>query len=195
MTRFEELSAAVGRHQLLATENYDRVRAIAEHIRGGFCEYLAASDGECVHLCPPVGPFEPKAYADDAFSMPPKGFRPIVPIAFGLAVRVSKEGDWMRVTLQCVKEGEHFTVYIADGKSHVFDLPLPVDAMVNQIFFDMLHAHLLDEFRQQVEAYEQGEYGGTEIGFRMNVAGENAARPVDAVADAAKVGREGGASR
>jgi hypothetical protein len=199
-TRFEDLAAVVARHQVLAAENYDRVRAIAEHVRGGFCEYLAASDGECVYLCPPYGSFEPKAYGDEAFSMPPSGFRPIQGIAFGLAVRVTKTNDWMRVVLQCVKEGEQFTVYLAEGKSHEFQMPLPVDAMVNQVFFDMLHEHLVEEFNEQIEAYEEGEYGGNEIGFHMNVADKGgaspagAARPVDAIADAAKAGRQGGKS-
>lgn len=191
-TRFEELIHTAERHQALAAENYDRVRAIAEHVRGGFCEYLAASDGECVHLVPPAGPYEAKDYGDEAFSMPPKGFRPIVPILFGLAVRVTAT-DWMRVVLQCVKEGEHFTVYVEEDKSHEFDMPLPEDHMVNEVFYDMLHAHLMDEFRDQMEAYEQGEYGGNEIGFRMNVnGGPVVTRPVDAVATSVKTDRAGG---
>lgn len=167
-TRYEDLTAIVAEHQKLAAENYDRVRSIAQHVRGGFCAYLASPDGDCVHLCPPYGPFEAREYGDEAFSMPPKGFRPILPIVFGLAVRVNASGDWMRVALQCVKEGEHFTVHIAEGKSHEFTLPLPVDSTVDEVFFDMLHEHLTTQFREQIEAYVEGEYGGSDIGFHMS---------------------------
>jgi hypothetical protein len=106
----------------------------------------------------------------------------------------------MRLVLQCVKEGEHFTVHITEGKSHQFTLPLPISTTANEAFFDMLHDHLLAEFRGQAEAYEHGEYGGDQIGFRMNVSNESGAAaidpvttsPVDAVSEGAKRGRQGG---
>lgn len=181
-TRYQDLTAIVAEHQKLAAENYDRVRSIAEHVRGGFCAYLASPDGDCVHLVPPYGPFEAKEHGDQAFSMPPQGFRPIAPIVFGLAVRVSDSGDWMRVALHCVKEGEQFTVHIADGKSHEFQMPLPIDSTVHGVFFDMLHEHLTSQFREQMDAYVEGEYGGNDIGFHMNSPPDGApAQPVKAV--------------
>lgn len=165
-TRFEVLTGIVARHQQLAAENYRQIRAVAEHVREGFCAYLDASGGDCVHLAPPTGPFEPRGYGDEAFSLPPKGFRPIGPITFGLAVRVSQTPDWVRVALVCSKEGGAFNVEIADGKSHAFTLPLSKSE--DRDFFDMLHAHLADGFSEQVRQYEEGAYGGREIGFEMS---------------------------
>jgi hypothetical protein len=166
MTRFDTLLEIVARHQQLAAENYGQIRAVAEHVREGFCAHLDASGGDCVYLAPPVGPFEPRAYGDEAFGLPPKGFRPIGPITFGLIVRVSPAPDWVRIALVCSKEGEAFNVEIADGKSHAFTLPLSESE--DRDFFDMLYAHLADGFNEQVRQYEEGEYGGREIGFEMS---------------------------
>ncbi len=166
MTRFEALFDIVALHQRLASENYERIRTIAEHVRAGFCAYLDASGGECVHLAPPFGPFELKEHGDEAFSLPPKGFRPISPITFGLAVRVSPIPDWVRVALVCSKTGEAFNVEIADGKSYVFSLPIGDNE--NRDFFDMLYGHLAEGFGEQIRQYQEGEYGGHEIGFDMS---------------------------
>ena len=166
MTRFDALVEIVARHQKLAAENYDRIRTIAEHVRAGFCAYLDASGGECVHLAPPFGSFELKEYGDDAFSLPPKGFRPIGPVTFGLAVRVTPTPDWVRVALVCSKEGEAFNVEIAGAKSYVFRLPVGDDD--NREFFDMLYSHLAEGFGEQIRQYGEGEYGGHEIGFDMS---------------------------
>ena len=154
------------RHQRLAAENYDRIRTIAEHVRAGFCAYLDASGEECVHLAPPLGPFELREYGDDAFSLPPKGFRPIAPVTFGLAVRVTQTPDWVRVALVCSKAGEAFNVEIAGAKSYVFSLPVGDDD--DSEFFDMLYSQLAEGFAEQIRQYEVGEYGGHEIGFDMS---------------------------
>ena len=88
MSHFDELIETVEQHQKLADENYKRIRTLAEELRDGLCAFMDARDGVCVHLVPPGGDFKPKEYGDRAFSIPPRGFRPLGPIAFGLAVRV-----------------------------------------------------------------------------------------------------------
>ena len=50
MSRFDKLIETVEAYQALAAENYDRIRTLAEEVRSGFCDYLGASDGVCVHL-------------------------------------------------------------------------------------------------------------------------------------------------
>ncbi len=163
MTRFDELKALASTYQDLASENYARVRQLAEEIRGGFCDYLNASDGICVQLVPPIGEFQPKPYGDAAFSVPPRGFRPLGPIAFGLAVRVSGGTDWIRITTQCQKIGDRFVLDIQGGES--FTLELPLTEQESSRLFDYLFTHLMDWFRSRIDHYETGEYGTREIGF------------------------------
>ncbi|MEL6387116.1 MAG: hypothetical protein AAFR00_07175 [Pseudomonadota bacterium] len=163
MGRFEELLATVESYQALAAENYNRIRGLAESLREGFCAYLGATDGVCVHLVPPAGPFEPKPYGDGAFSVPPRGFRPLGPVAFGFAVRVSQGTDWLRLTLECRKAGDTFTVEIQGGAEYEFALPLADDDP--KPFYDALFAHIQSWFAQRIERYEQGDYGSRDIGF------------------------------
>lgn len=163
-TRFDALIDRAAVYQDLAKENYDRVRRIAEGIRAGFCAYLAAKDGVCVRLVPPGGPFQPHEYGDKAFSIPPRGFRHIGPIAFGLAVRVTRGTDWMRMAVICVKEGEHFNVSIVDGPSAAFDLPFSEDD--HQEFYELVYNHVMDWFDDRIDFYRNGEYGAKRtIGF------------------------------
>ncbi|MBI1340703.1 hypothetical protein GC169_10920 [bacterium] len=166
MTRFHELIDTVARHQELAEENYRRVRLVAEGVRSGLCEYLDARDGECVRLVPPAGPFQPRSYTDEAFSMPPRGLRAIGPVVFGLAIRVSRGTDWVRLVLRCTKEGEQFRVDLAEGKSHVCTLPFT--EADHQDLYEMIYRHLLSDFEDQVRDYQVGQYGGQEIGFDVN---------------------------
>lgn len=163
MTRFDELTATVDAYQALAAENYARVRQLAEEVRAGLCDYMDAKDGVCVQLVPPVGEFEPKAYGDNAFSMPPRGFRPLGPIAFGLAVRVTKGTDWIRVTMQCQKIGDKVILDIQGGESFSLSLPLMKDD--SAVLFEYVYKHVLNWFQSTIDQYEQGEYGTREIGF------------------------------
>lgn len=173
MSRFHALIELVARHQAMATQNYDLIRGLGERLRAGFCEYLAATDGECVHLVPAFGPFEPRGYGDDAFSMPPRGFRPIVPVAFGLAVRLTREGDWLRVPLHCAKEGERFRIDIANSAS--LSVSTPSAGEEDQAVFEALHAWLADTFTSQIDRFEDGVYGGRDIGFDMDAGSQAAA--------------------
>ena len=164
VNRFEALLDRAAEYQRLATENYDRVRRIANGIQAGFCAYLDTSDGACVRLVPPAGPFQPKDYGDQAFSMPPRGFRHIAPIAFGLAVRVTKGTDWLRMMVTCAKQGDHFHVSITDGPSAEFDLPFNEED--HQEFYELLYRHILSWLDDRIELYNDGDYGSKRtIGF------------------------------
>lgn len=166
MNRFAELVAIVARHQELAAEHYARVRQVGEGVRAGLCDYLDARDGECVRLVPPAGPFQPRNYGEEAFSMPPRGFRFIVPVLFGLAVRVTRGVDWIRIALRCTKEGETFRIDLADGKSHACRVPFTESEHVE--LYEMIYRHVVDVFEDQIGQYEHGEYGVREIGFDLN---------------------------
>lgn len=164
MSRFDDLLARVETYQELAAENYDRIRKLAEDLSAGMCDFLDSSTGACVHLVPPQGPFTPKDHGDAAFSMPPRGFRQLGPIAFGLAVRVSKGTDWLRVTLQCHKIGDKFTVHILEGDAHTVEMPL--SAADAEVFYQHIYDHVFGWFDHRIERYEEGEdYSTLEIGF------------------------------
>jgi hypothetical protein len=167
-SRYEHLTALAARYRTLAAENYGHARALAETIRSGFCSYLNSNDPPCVLLVPPAGPFEPRAYGDLAFSVPPTGFQPLGPIAFGLAVRVSAKGDWIRLTLECVKEAENFTLTIFGGGESSIRLPVSEQNPVE--FFAALYEHLEAFFDQAIDDYEQGRYGQRDMGFDFALA-------------------------
>ena len=163
MARFDDLLATVDSYQQLAGENYDRIRRLAEELRQGYCDYLDASDGACVHLVPPVGQFQPRPYGDRAFSVPPRGFRPLGPVSFGLAVRVSKGTDWLRLTLECRKSGDDLTVSIMGGDEHTFSLPLSENDP--EPFYRKIYDHVHDWFGTRIASYREGDSGTREIGF------------------------------
>lgn len=166
MSRFEELISTVSRYQTLAAENYVRVRSLAEELRAGLCAHIGMKDGVCVMLVPPAGPFEPKDYGDQAFSMPPQGFRPLGAIQFGLAIRVLTDKDWMRVTMQCQKIGDDFIAQIVGGEE--YRLAIPLKDNDPEPFYDHIYEHVLDWFQTQIERYEAGDYGSREIGFDVS---------------------------
>ena len=163
MSRFEALISTVATYQKLAAENYSRVRALAEELRAGLCGYIGAFDGVCVRLVPPAGPFEAKDYGDQAFSIPPQGFRPLGAILFGLAFRVSTGTDWMRVTMECQKIGDTFIVHIVGGEE--YELSLPLKDNDTEPFYNHIYQHVLNWFEDQIHRYQAGEYGRREIGF------------------------------
>ncbi|MEM1391480.1 MAG: hypothetical protein AAGG45_10405 [Pseudomonadota bacterium] len=163
MSRFDELIARVDYYQTLAAENYARVRGLADELRAGLCAHIGSEDGVCVRLVPPAGPFEPKDYNEKAFSIPPQGFRPLGPILFGLAVRVSKDTDWMRVTMECQKIGDSFITRITGGEEYQLSIPLKDNDP--EPFYDHIYDHVMNWFGVQIERYEAGDYGQREIGF------------------------------
>ncbi len=163
MSRFDDLISTVEHYQNLASENYKRVRALSEQISSGLCGFINACDGVCVRLVPPAGAFEAKDYGDKAFSVPPAGFRPLGPIQFGLAVRVSRGTDWMRVTMECQKLGETFVVRIVGGEDYLLDIPLKENDF--RPLFEHIYDHVEDWFKSQIDRYEAKDYGQREIGF------------------------------
>lgn len=167
MSRFDELVATVEIYQALAEENYNRIRRLAEEVRSGLCDYLGASDGICVHLVPPTGPFEPRSYGDQAFSIPPRGFRPLGPVSFGLAVRVTKAHDWLRLSMHCRKSGDSFVVSIEEGAEYEFQLPIREEDAAP--FNAHIFGHIQGWFAENIERYREGSYGARAIGFDFSL--------------------------
>lgn len=163
MSRFEELISTVDTYQALAEENYSRIRRLAEEVRGGLCDYIGAPDGICVHLVPPAGAFEPRPYGDQAFSIPPRGFRPLGPVSFGLAFRVSRQADWLRLRFECRKSGEDFIVGIEDGAEYTFRLP--IEEGDSAPFYAHIYQYILGWFQENIDSYQDGAYGTRGIGF------------------------------
>lgn len=170
-TPFDELADAAERYGRNSLENYARVRSLAERLSGGFCAYLRSGHGErCCYLVPAEGAWTPADFRSGAFSVSGQRFLPLEPIRFGLAVRVSRTGDWMRLVLTAAKNGETMDVHVERGETYTFALPLDEDEM--ETFFSHLHRHLVDWFEEHVRHYEHGEYGGGGgIGFDFLEAG------------------------
>ncbi len=170
MSRFDELVSTVDEYQKRAAENYSRIRALAEEISTGFCAFLGNSDGVCVHLVSPTGAFTPKPGGDAAFSVAPRGFRPLGPIIFGLAVRVTRGTDWIRLTLHCRKAGHDFVVQLDGGPAYTFHLPL--EDHDKSEFYELLYAHILSRFTEAIERYDDGDYASRSIGFDFTETGD-----------------------
>lgn len=162
MSKFDELVETVDTYQARVKENYDRIRRLAEDLKDGFCKYLDAKDGVCVHLVPPVGAFKPVTDLNKAFSIPPRGFRPLGPVFFGLAIRVTRNTDWIRITMRCQKLGENFTVYIENGPNYTFRLPLAENDPGE--FYDLLFNHVHAQFSEAIDRYDRGN-DARSIGF------------------------------
>ncbi len=164
-TPFDRLSQNVSRYGALSFKNYALVRSFAERLRAGFCSFLAANDGECVYLVPPTGGFQPGPHGGAAYSVSGTGFLPLAPISFGLAVRVSTSGDWLRVVFHCAREGDSLSIQIEGGKN--FDLALPLDDEDVVALFEPLYRHIYDWFDDRITRYEHGNYGTNDIGFEI----------------------------
>lgn len=161
-SRFLTISEAANAYGDRSFDNYAQIRSIAEHIQAGLCGYL--DDGiKCVFLVPPQGPFLEQNYGSAAYSVSGKGFLPLEPISFGLGVRVSETGDFIRVVLQCRKEGDRIDVQVENNKTYELDLPLKDKKL--QVVLEGLYQHILNWFTDRVERYDFGNYGTSEIGF------------------------------
>ncbi|HBH90083.1 hypothetical protein [Ponticaulis sp.] len=171
MSRFDDLVETAKKYQDRAAENYDRIRKLASELKDGFCQYLGTGHGVCVHLVPPVGQFQPKTDLDTAFSIPPRGFRPLGPVLFGLAVRVSEGMDWIRVVMHCHKQGERFMIAIDHGPNYTFKLPLSENDPSE--FYDLLYRHITSQFTEAIERYDRGT-DARSIGFDFSDPNETA---------------------
>jgi hypothetical protein len=156
---FDTLADSAERYGTLSLENYSRVRSLAEAISNGFCQYLGGRpEARCCYLVPPEGAWTPQDHQSGAFSVSGQHFLPLAPIRFGLGVRVSRNGDWMRVVLIAAANGTVMDIHIEGGKTYSFETPR--NDAVMQAFFAHLVQHLVDWFDDQSRRYEHGEYGG-----------------------------------
>lgn len=161
-SRLAELTKAAETYGQRSFDNYAQIRSIAETIRDGFCKWLDNKE-QCVFLVPPQGEFSAQNYRSAAFSVSGKGFLPLEPIAFGLAVKISGDADFMRLILSGRKEGDR--MYISYESSDTFALDLPAQDDQLAAFYETLFSHMLHRFSDRVEQYDNGNYGSTDIGF------------------------------
>ncbi|MEE9347132.1 MAG: hypothetical protein V3U82_02985 [Robiginitomaculum sp.] len=161
-TRLGLVQAAAEVYGLRSFDNYVQIRSVAERLRDGLCVYL--DDGQkCVYLVPPQGPFAANDYGSAAFSVSGKGFLPLEPMSFGLAVQVSNLGDYMRIVVHCRKEGDHIYLQIEDHLKFDFDMPFNDHDL--QTAYEGLYKYLLGWFETRTDKYDNGHYGGSDIGF------------------------------
>lgn len=161
-TKLMEIANAASVYGDRSFDNYAQIRSVAEKLRDGFCAWLD-NESECVFLVPPQGAFQAQNYRSAAFSVSGKGFLPLEPISFGLAVKVSKEGDYMRLIMTCRKEGARMYVQVEDHSKYTLDLPIEDGDLIP--IFEGLHKHLVGWFTDRVENYDHGDYSSTDIGF------------------------------
>jgi hypothetical protein len=164
LTRHDALVEVAERYKATSAENYGRITELAERIRASFCAWFGAMDGPCVFLVPPQGPFETRPYGDAAFSMPAKGLRPIEAIAFGLAIRVTRAGDWLRLPAVATCLGAEISIEIDGGPEHSF--AATPDDVALEAFFAAVRDHVVDMLTAAVQRYQEGEYAGGDIGFQ-----------------------------
>ncbi|GGX65575.1 hypothetical protein GCM10011309_14790 [Litorimonas cladophorae] len=144
-------------------DNYAQIRSVAETLRDLLCVWLNKGDEPCVYLVPPEGPFEAQNYQSGAFSVSGKGYLPLRPISFGLAVRISQDKDYMRLVIHCEKQGDQMKVSV--GKERAMGLQLPLDESQLTPLFDRIYNHVLSFFKDSVDQYDEGDYGTSAIGF------------------------------
>lgn len=162
-TRLTKIWAAADIYGQRSFDNYAQIRSLAETLRDLLCAWLDGENGPCVYLVPPEGPFQAENYQSAAFSVAGQGYLPLKPISFGLAVRISEAKDYMRLQLNCQKEGELMKVSI--GKESPISLHLPLDETELTPLFELIYNHILAFFTDSVDKYDEGDYGTSAIGF------------------------------
>ena len=162
VSRLDEIVAAAKIYGARSFDNYAQIRSVAEAIRHGLCEWLD-SEKQCVYLVPPQGPFTAQNYRSAAYSVSGKGFLPLEPISFGLAINISGDGDYMRLVMTCRKEGDKMFIHLDEGREMDLTLPVQDDELTH--FFEYIHEHLLHWFEGRVDQYDNGSYGSNDIGF------------------------------
>lgn len=177
-SRHQQIKDSAAAYGDASLHNYAQIRSLAERIAAGFCAFLAPDDPPCVHLVPAKGDFTPRDYGSAAFSVSGQGFLPLGPVAFGLALRVSETGDWLRITVTAMQEGGQLVCQLRDGDN--FEFAVPVTDAELQDFFDHLYRFAREWFDERVRLYESGAYGGQTMGFELlNIAPQSltTARP------------------
>lgn len=161
-TKLDGIIKAAETYGLRSFDNYAQIRSVAEKIRDGLCLWLD-SEAQCVFLVPPQGAFNAQNYRSAAYSVSGKGFLPLEPISFGLAVKISKQGDYMRLVLTCRKEGPRMFILV-EGKNN-YELTLPVKDHELNTFYEDIYAYIHHWFTDRVDQYDDGHYGSNDIGF------------------------------
>ncbi len=146
----------------LSFENYAIIRNLAETLRDELCAWLSETPN-CVYLVPPEGRFSAKNYQSAAYSVAGKGYLPLKPISFGLAVKVSPDKDFMRLQMHCRKEGE--AVYVRIEKQREMRVAIPLEDGALEPLFASIYEYLMGYFQSRIDDYDHGRYGTTEIGF------------------------------
>ncbi|MEE9271838.1 MAG: hypothetical protein V3U57_01005 [Robiginitomaculum sp.] len=161
-SRFKTLSVAADTYGARSFDNYVQIRSLAERMQARLCAYMQ-HDQKCVFLVPPQGLYGAENYGSGAYSVSGKGFLPLEPISFGLGIRISETGDFMRLVLNCRKEGNKIKLQIED--KHNYDFILPISDSDVDTCLEGLFQYLLHWFNDRVEHYDHGTYGTTDIGF------------------------------
>ena len=162
MTRFQALSEIAGDYGDRAFKNYSQIRNVAQTIRDSLREYMC-SDGECTFLVPPSGKFGARDYGSGAFSVAGKGFLPLEPLSFGLAVRVSDRKDYIRIVMTCRKEAD--VMYVTPDNRRPYRLSLPPTEEEIADVTESIYDYLVDWFASRIDRYDNGTYGNNDIGF------------------------------
>jgi len=140
-SNLDKIAAAAKAYGARSFDNYVQIRSVAEAIRDGLCDWL--DDGkQCVYLVPPQGPFTAQNYRSAAYSVSGKGFLPLEPISFGLAINISGDGDYMRLVMTCRKEGDKMFIHVDEGREVDLNLPVREDELTH--FFQSINEHLLN---------------------------------------------------
>ena len=162
MTRFQALAEIAGDYGDRALENYSGIRNIAQSLRDSLKAHLCA-DRDCVFLVPPSGKFGARDYGSGAFSVAGRGFLPLEPLSFGLAVRVSERKDYIRIVMTCRKEAD--TMYVTPDSGKPFRLSVPPTEAELEEVTEALYNYLVDWFASRIDRYDNGSYGNNDIGF------------------------------
>ena len=161
-SHLDKIAAAAKIYGDRSFDNYAQIRSVSEAIRDGLCAWLDDSK-QCVYLVPPQGPFTAQNYRSAAYSVSGKGFLPLEPISFGLAINISGDGDYMRLVMTCRKEGAKMFIHMDEGREA--SLNLPVQDAELATFFERIYEHLLHWFEGRVDQYDNGSYGSNDMGF------------------------------
>ncbi len=174
-TRLEIISELNDQYGDLSFRNYAFVRYIAEQIRDGFNLYLGCSDEKpVVFLVPPQGSFYAVNARSAAFSNFGKEYLTMDPISFGLAVQLQNMKDIIRLVITVIKSGPSVDLKIKGAKNFDLNIEDSDDKKIQinqeelQNFFFHLFNHLKSIFEDQIEQFNDGEYGLSEIGFDIS---------------------------
>lgn len=161
-SRIAKIAVAAEIYGRRSFDNYAQIRSFAETTRDELCAWLSP-DHQCVYLVPPEGQFGAKNYRSGAFSVTGQGYLPLKPISFGLAVRISDDDDFMRLKIDCRKEGDVMFASIDGTRNIRVALPLNTEELLP--LFQAIYDHIFEFFTLSVDEYDNGNYGGSDIGF------------------------------